>query len=171
MKESALAERIRKVALLQGSFTLRSGQHATEYFDKYRFESDPRLLDEIALAMLPLIPEETEVLAGLELGGVPIATMLSHYSGIPAAFVRKTAKSYGTMRLAEGAEIRGKSVTIVEDVITSGGQVVLSATALRECGANVRAALCVIDREEGGEATLRSAQLVMRPLFHRRDFH
>ena len=78
MSLDQLADRINTVSRLTGTFTLRSGQIATEYFDKYRFEALPDLLGEIADAMVPLIPMGTEVLAGLEMGGIPIATALRH---------------------------------------------------------------------------------------------
>jgi orotate phosphoribosyltransferase len=96
--------------------------------------------------MVPLIPLGTEVLAGLELGGVPIATALSLETGIPAAFVRKSAKHYGTCRLAEGAEVNGKRICLVEDVITTGGQVMISANELRNQVALVTSLVCVIWR-------------------------
>ena len=131
---------------LTGHFVLRSGVTSTEYFDKYLFESDPVLLRTIAEALVPLLPSGTDALAGLELGGVPIATMLSQLTGLPALFVRKEAKTYGTCRLAEGGEVDGRRLTIVEDVVTSGGQVILSAQDLRDRGAIVEHAVIVIDR-------------------------
>jgi orotate phosphoribosyltransferase len=164
-----LPARIRELCRLEGSFTLRSGRTAPEYFDKYRFESSPNLLAEIGRRMVRLIPVGIEVLAGLEMGGIAVVTVLSHYSGLPAAFVRKAAKQYGTARLCEGSDIAGKSVLIVEDVVTSGGQVVLSASELRALGANVDHALCVIDREEGGAEALLKAHIHLTPLFRRRD--
>ena len=78
---------------LHGTFTLRSGQTSTEYFDKYLFESDPALLARVAGHMAALIPPDTELLGGLELGGVPLASVLSQVTGIPALFVRKQAPS------------------------------------------------------------------------------
>jgi orotate phosphoribosyltransferase len=149
-----LAIRIHAAAHLTGQFTLRSGQAATEYFDKYRFEADPVLLDEIAQRMAPLVPDGTEVLAGLEMGGIPVVTALGRVTGLPCAFVRKEAKAYGTCRLAEGAEVAGRRVLVVEDVVTSGGQIVLSAADLRGLGAVVDGALCVIDRGQGGSEAL-----------------
>ena len=80
--------------------------------------------------------------------------MLAHVTGLPAYFVRKEAKTYGTCGLAEGGEIEALRLTVVEDVVTSGGQVVLSCGDLRERGAVVEHALCVIDREAGGPAAL-----------------
>ncbi|MDQ4090101.1 MAG: orotate phosphoribosyltransferase [Actinomycetota bacterium] len=144
-----LARRVGEACRLTGTFTLRSGQVSTTYFDKYLFEADPALLRAVAEAAAPLIPADTEVLAGLELGGVPVATALSLTTGLPVAFVRKEAKKYGTAKLAEGADIDGRRVLIVEDIVTTGGQVVLSARDLRKRGATLVAALCVIDRSAG----------------------
>ena len=165
MTRADLARDLYAVSHLTGTFTLRSGVVSNEYFDKYRFESDPALLRRIGEAMAPLVPDGTEVLAGLELGGVPIATVLSQLTGIPATFVRKEAKTYGTCQLAEGAAIDGKRLTVVEDVVTSGGQVVLSCGDLRERGAIVEQALCVIDRESGGPAALSDLGVQLHPLF------
>jgi len=162
-----LADQINAVARLTGTFTLRSGQTATEYFDKYRFEALPALLAQIAEALAPLIPQGTEVLAGLEMGGIPIATALSLHTGIPAAFVRKEAKTYGTALLAEGTDIIGKHVTVVEDVITTGGQVVLSTNDLRALGAIVTDVLCVIDRSPDHGAALAAEGLAMHALLTR----
>lgn len=140
---------------LTGEFTLRSGQVATEYFDKYCFESDPVLLRAVAEQMVPLVPEGTELLGGLELGGIPIVTILSSLTGIPAVFVRKEAKSHGTCPLAEGADVEGRQVTLVEDVLTTGGAVRDAAAALRALGARVGVVLCAIDRsgQAGGPVT------------------
>ena len=162
-----LADEVNSIARLTGTFTLRSGQIATEYFDKYRFEAQPKLLAHIAAAMAPLIPAGTEVLAGLEMGGIPIATALSLHTGLPAAFVRKQAKQYGTARLAEGCEIDGRRVTVVEDVITTGGQVVISTNDLRGLGAIVDHVLCVIDRSTDQAAALTAANLTLHALLTR----
>ena len=165
MNRDELARRIYEVSHLTGEFTLRSGATSTEYFDKYRFESDPALLRAIADALVPLVPDGTDALAGLELGGVPLATMLSQVTGIPAMFVRKEAKTYGTCQLAEGGEIDGRRLTVVEDVVTSGGQVVASCGDLRDRGATVDHALCVIDRQSGGPEALQEIGVELRPLF------
>lgn len=167
MSLDALADRINAVSRLTGTFTLRSGQTATEYFDKYRFEALPDLLGEIADALVPLVPAGTEVLAGLEMGGIPIATALSMRTGLPVAFIRKQAKAYGTARLAEGADVDGRQVTVVEDVITTGGQVVISSRDLRALGARVEHVVCVIDRSTDGGAALRADGLTMHALLTR----
>jgi orotate phosphoribosyltransferase len=160
-----LARRVHEASHLTGTFVLRSGATSNEYFDKYRFESDPRLLRELAEAMAGLLPEGADGLAGLELGGVPLATVLSQVTGLPAGFVRKQAKPYGTRRLAEGFDVAGRRLVVVEDVVTSGGAVVGSCRALRAEGAEVAVALCVIDREAGGRANLADIGVELRPLF------
>jgi len=164
VNSSDLARRVDAVCRLTGRFVLRSGRVADEYFDKYQFEGDPALLREIAQALRPLVPDGTEVLAGLELGGIPIATALALATGLPAAFVRKQAKTYGTARLAEGPPLAGRRLTVVEDVVTSGGQVVASVRQLRELEA-----LCVIDREEGGTEALAAEGIRLHALLTRTD--
>ena len=161
----ALARRIHDRAHLTGEFRLRSGAVSREYFDKYLFESDPRLLGEIAEALLGLLPADVDALAGLELGGVPLATACSLASGLPSVFVRKAPKSYGTCKLAEGAEVAGARLAVIEDVITSGGQVIESCRRLREQGAQIVAVMCVIDREAGAADSLARQDLNLRSLF------
>ncbi|MEW5916982.1 MAG: orotate phosphoribosyltransferase [Gemmatimonadota bacterium] len=169
MNRTELAATIKQIALIHGDFLLRSGARSSHYFDKYRFESAPNVLRAIAEHMAPLVPPNTEVLAGLELGGIPLVTALSLQTGIPAAFVRKKAKEYGTAQLAEGATIAGRRTLVIEDVVTSGGQVVESCGAMRELGARIDTALCVIDRESGGAAALGAIGIELRPLFTRSE--
>jgi orotate phosphoribosyltransferase len=94
-----------------------------------------------------------------------LATALSQVTGLPARFVRKKAKTYGTNRLAEGGDIEGRHLLVVEDVITTGGQVRASVAELRARGAIVDAVLCVIDREEGGAANLADDGVKLMALF------
>jgi len=160
-----LAKRIYDTAHITGDFLLRSGARSTEYFDKYLFEADPDLLKHIASAMVKLVPPGIDALAGLEMGGIPIATMLSQLTGLPVLFVRKKAKDYGTCKIAEGGQVRGRKLLIVEDVVTSGGAILDAAKALREEGAELGAVVCVIDRESGGPAKLAEAGLKLSSLF------
>jgi orotate phosphoribosyltransferase len=165
VNSSQLAAAVLEASHLSGDFVLRSGARSSEYFDKYRFESDPGLLGALTRALTPLVPPGTEALAGLELGGVPLATALSAQTGLPALFVRKQAKTYGTCRLAEGGDVEGRRLLVVEDVVTSGGQVVTSCGDLRRLGAEVSTALCVIDRQSGGAEALGRIGVELRALF------
>jgi orotate phosphoribosyltransferase len=160
-----LAKRIYDTAHITGDFTLRSGAKSTEYFDKYLFEADPDLLKHIAIALVKLVPPGVDALAGLEMGGIPIATMLSQLTGLPVLFVRKKAKEYGTCKIAEGGLVQGRKLLIVEDVVTSGGAILDAAKALRAEGADLSAAVCVIDRESGGATKLTESGLTLIPLF------
>jgi orotate phosphoribosyltransferase len=144
--DATLAADINAIARLTGQFKLRSGTMADTYFDKYRFESEPVLLARLASAMVAKIPPGTQVLAGLELGGVPLATAMALQCGLPAVFVRKVAKDYGTCQAIEGRDVRGARVAIVEDVISTGGAVVQAARMLEAAGATMTGVVCAIWR-------------------------
>ena len=167
--DTDLAADIDACCRLTGEFTLRSGQVSHEYFDKYLFEADPLLLGRVAREMIQLVPQDTELLGGLELGGIPIATMVSAITGTPALFVRKEAKKYGTCKLAEGPDYAGKRVTLIEDVITTGGAVRDATNALREGGASVEVVVCAIDRSPVGENPLADVGLEVRAVLTKAD--
>ncbi len=162
MTDPDLARDIDACCRLTGEFTLRSGQVSHEYFDKYLFEAQPELLRRVVTQMRGLLPEGTELLGGLEMGGIPIATVLSAETGLPALFVRKEAKTYGTCKLAEGPGVEGRRVTLVEDVITTGGAVRDATHKLREYGATVEHVLCAIDRSPAGDNPLADVGLDVR---------
>jgi orotate phosphoribosyltransferase len=167
--DPALARDVDARCRLTGEFTLRSGQVASEYFDKYLFETDPDLLARVAAAMVPLLPDDTDLLGGLEMGGIPIVTVLSAQSQLPALFVRKSAKTYGTCKLAEGPEVSGRRVTLVEDVITTGGAVRDATVALRAAGATVETVVCAIDRSPGADNPLADVGLEIRSVLTKAD--
>jgi orotate phosphoribosyltransferase len=169
MAHAALAKKVVQVGYLKGDFRLRSGATSSEYFDKYRFEANPTVLREVAEQLVARLPADYDFLAGLEMGGIPIATMLSQITGKPSLFIRKKAKEYGTCRFAEGGDVRGMRLLIVEDVVTSGGQIIESVRALRNEGAIVSNVICVIDREAGGRANLEREGLSLVSLFSKSD--
>lgn len=164
-----LAERVLQKSKIFGSFTLRSGKTSESYFDKYLFESDPILLADIARQMKSRIPEGTEILAGLEMGGIPVATALSLQTGLHCAFIRKEAKAYGTCKYSEGANLKDKKVLLIEDVVSSGGAIIDAANMLRNDGIEVIKVLCVIDRETGGLENLRGQGIELLSLFKQSD--
>jgi orotate phosphoribosyltransferase len=161
----SLASRIKASAKLTGTFVLRSGVVSTTYFDKYRFEADPTLLLDIATEMTGLVPRGTEVLAGLEMGGIPVVTMLSQVTGLPAAFMRKQPKTYGTCQYSEGAPLSGRPFVLIEDVVSSGGAIIDTLHMLKADGLFPIAAICVIDRESGGKEALDLVGLPLKALF------
>lgn len=156
--------------MLTGHFVLRSGRTSNTYFDKYLFESDPNLLRAVAEHLAALVPPDTEVLGGLEMGGLPVVTALGQVTGLPCAFLRKQRKAYGTCKYAEGPELAGRRLLLVEDVVSSGGALLDAAEMLRSDGIAVRRAICVIDRRSGGEDALGDAGIELSALFTMEDF-
>ena len=164
-----IAAEINRVSRLTGEFKLRSGDVSNTYFDKYLFESDPKLLRQIAAQMVDLVPDGTEILAGLEMGGIPVVTALSAQMALPASFVRKEAKAYGTSKHAEGPALTGRKICIVEDVVSSGGAILDAVAKLRADSVEVYAAVCVIDRETGAAENLLNEGIELRPLLRMVD--
>jgi orotate phosphoribosyltransferase len=160
-----LAAEIRARCLVSGDFVLRSGQRTNIYLDKYRAEADPDLLMRAARKMAADVQQGTELLAGLELGGVPLAVTLSQVTGLPTRFVRKQPKDYGTRLQVEGGEVDARRVTVVEDVVTSGGAVVDGVEALRAAGATVDSAVCLILRDESAVERLAEHEVELRSAF------
>jgi orotate phosphoribosyltransferase len=165
-----LARRLAERALLRGDFVLRSGKRSTVYLDKYRFETDPALLAPLAEALAEEAGRHdpgATLLAGPELGAVPLVTALALRDGRPFLIVRGKAKEYGTANRLEGVYAAGERVLLVEDIVTSGGAALEAVFALRESGLVVETALCVLDREEGGRETLAAVGITLHPLFQR----
>ncbi len=156
MTKAELVKHIRSVSYLTGEFKLRSGLISNFYWDKYRFESEPKLLSTIASEMVKLLPANFDGLAGLELGGIPLATAISLQTGIPCYYVRKKAKPYGTCNLIEGGVKSKSTLVVIEDVITTAGQVCTSIEQIRGEGHTVEHVIAVIDRQAGGEEKIRA---------------
>lgn len=165
MQKAELARRIKATSFLIGEFTLRSGKTSSFYWDKYRFESDPLLLEAVVDELWKRLPLSFDKLAGLEMGGIPLATLLSQKTGKPCVFVRKVAKTYGTCNLVEGGFKPGETAVVVEDVITAAGQVCASVKQMRELGLEVKQVICVIDREQGGRENLKDIGCSLASVF------
>jgi orotate phosphoribosyltransferase len=168
VEREELARALREHAYLEGDFVLRSGRRSSYYLDKYRFETQPDVLGALGAALAEAVREvepSAARLAGPELGAVALAAAASLASGLPFLIVRKEAKGYGTAQQLEGVFEEGEIVCLVEDVVTSGGAAVAAVEALREAALEVRNAVCVVDREEGGPEALASAGVQLHPLF------
>jgi len=169
-----LARAIAEVALLRGTFTLRSGRTSRYYLDKYLFSTRPELLRELGemfAERIALVTGRTppDRLAGAELGGIPLVTAASLATGIPSVFVRNAKKDYGTARQLEGRLEPGERVVFVEDVATTGGQALEAVRTLRGAGAEVLAVICVIDRQEGARENVEAEGLRFESLFTKHD--
>ena len=170
MTRAELAQAIKAAAYLEGDFVLSSGKRSKYYLDKWRFETAPRLLHEIARAMVLLLPSPMpDRIAGVELGGVPLATALSLETGIPLLIVRRQAKEYGTGRETEGVWEQGERVVLIEDIFTTASQAIAAAKKLTALGLRVERMICVVDREEGAEASIRAAGFEPAPLFRKSE--
>ncbi len=165
MTKTELAKQMREVSYLTGEFKLRSGNISNFYWDKYRFESNPALLTAIAAEMAKLLPSRCDGLAGLELGGIPLATALSLQTGIPCFYVRKEAKTYGTCNLIEGGVEAGSRLVVIEDVITTAGQVCTSIGQIRAEGYTVEHVVAAIDRQAGGAAKINALGCALASVF------
>ena len=172
MTDAELARRLREHAYLEGDFVLRSGKRSRYYLDKYRFETRPDLLgalgERLGARVREIAPGASRI-AGPELGAIALAAAASLSSGLPFLIVRKAAKEYGTERLLEGEFAAGEEVCLVEDVVTSGGAAANAIDALREAGLDCRAAVCVVDREEGGADALARKAVRLHALFRAQD--
>lgn len=171
-----LAHSIAEIALLRGSFTLRSGKTSSYYLDKYLFSTRPELLKQLAplfAARIAKVQRDTGKqvarLGGAELGGIPLVTVASLETGLPSIFVRNKKKDYGTAKQLEGVVNRGDVVVLVEDVATTGGQALEAVGVLREAGADVIAVVATIDRLEGARENVEKAGLRFEALFTKRD--
>jgi orotate phosphoribosyltransferase len=163
-----LGRRLVERAYLEGDFVLRSGRRSRYYLDKYRFETDPVLLAGLGRELAALVRRHApgaELLAGPELGAVPLAAVTSIETGLPYVIVRKAAKEYGTGNRLEGEYASGARVCVVEDVVTSGGALLSAVEALRAAELDVCAAISVVDRQEGGAEAIAAAGVAYATLF------
>lgn len=173
---SPLAKAIADVALLRGTFTLRSGKTSSYYLDKYLFSTRPELLKQLAPLFVQRISKVEQRtgkkvlrLAGAELGGIPLVTAASLEAGLPCIFVRNKKKDYGTAKQLEGVVNKGDAVVLVEDVATTGGQALEAVASLRELGADVLAIIATIDRLEGARENVEREGLIFEALFTKRE--
>jgi len=169
MTREMLAKRIAEVSLLRGEFTLRSGRKSSYYLDKYRFETVPDVLEALGRMFAERIGPHVQRIAGAELGAVPLAAAASMASGKPCLFVRNSKKDYGTAKQIEGILNEGDVVVIVEDVLTTGGQVLEVARSLADAGARIDKIAGVIDRMEGAREAIEAAGYRFEALFTTRD--
>lgn len=165
----ALARELVRASYLKGEFVLRSGKKSNRYFDKFLFETQPALLRRLGESLAMLVPKETQRLAAPELGAVLLGGAVSMETDLPLLLVRKEPKGYGTAKQIEGRFTPGERVTVIEDVVTTGGDSVRSVQVLRDAGLEVIHLVVVLDRGEGGEENIREAQIPYSPLFRISD--
>ena len=157
MDRSALIDRIKETAYLEGDFTLRSGKKSKYYLDKYLFETCPDILKALGEEFAKYVSDDVTLIAGAELGGVALAAATAMAADKNWIIVRNSKKDYGTSKMIEGKISADDVVLIVEDIATTGGQVIEAAKIIDEIGAKVKKIVCVIDRKQGAGENIAEA--------------
>jgi len=136
-----------------GKFKLTSGLESPYYIDLRLAPSYPKLFEEIADELVNAIAEnagEFDKVAGVELAGIPLSTLVAYKLRRPLVYVRKSRKEHGTGGRVEGVLKRGDKIILVDDVLTTGGTLASAVLALRDEGASVEETVVFVDRMQGG---------------------
>jgi len=157
MTKEELIKRIKETAYLEGDFVLRSGKRSKYYLDKYLFETCPDILKALGEEFAKHVTSDVTLIAGAELGGVALAAATAMETGKNWIIVRNSKKGYGTGKLVEGVLNKGDIVLLVEDIATTGGQVIEAAKVITEAGATLKKIVCVVDRKQGAEENITGA--------------
>lgn len=157
-------------AIRYGDFTLASGKKSKYYIDIKKASTDPKTLKLIARqAAIRIKQMDVNIVAGVELGGVPLATAASIETELPLLIVRKAIKDYGTKSRFVGDIEPEDRLVMLEDVTTSGGSVRNAIEVVRETGASVKYVISVVDREEGAAENLKEVDVELVPLVSASD--
>ena len=157
MNRTELIKRIKETAYLEGDFILRSGKRSKYYLDKYLFETCPDILRALGKEFAKHVTGDVTLIAGAELGGVALAAATAMQTGKKWIIVRQSRKDHGTGKLIEGVLKPGDVVLLVEDIATTGGQVLEAAKVITEAGAKIKKIVCVIDRRQGAAENITQA--------------
>ena len=157
MNREELIKRIKETAYLEGDFTLRSGKKSKYYLDKYLFETCPDILKALGAEFAKYVTDDVTLIAGAELGGVALAAATAMETGKNWIIVRNSKKGYGTDKMIEGVLKANDVVLLVEDIATTGGQVLEAAKIITDAGAKVSNIVCVIDRKQGAAENITAA--------------
>lgn len=157
MTRDELIKRIKETAYLEGDFTLRSGKKSKYYLDKYLFETCPDILKALGEEFARYVTDDVSLIAGAELGGVALAASTAMATGKNWVIIRNSKKGYGTGKMIEGVISQGDVVLLVEDIATTGGQVLEATKIITQAGASVKEIVCVIDRKQGAEQNITEA--------------
>ncbi|MFQ5976429.1 MAG: orotate phosphoribosyltransferase [Candidatus Hydrothermarchaeales archaeon] len=168
--KSKLAEYIKEQAVRTGEFVLASGKKSSFYIDLKAAYTDPKIMNMIVEGLSEAIANEKfDRIAGMETGGVPIATALSLKTGLPFIIIRKKGKGYGTDNRIEGKLSSGENVIVVEDIVTTGGSVKSGIETLREMGGKCNKVIAVVDRLEGASKNLEKVNISLETLLTLKD--
>jgi orotate phosphoribosyltransferase len=164
-----LTRRIKETSYLEGDFVLRSGKKSKYYLDKYLFEACPDILKALGEEFAKHITDDVTLIAGAELGGVALAAATAMAADKNWIIIRNSKKGYGTGKMVEGVLKAEDVVLLVEDIATTGGQVVEAAKIITEAGAKVKKIVCVIDRKQGAEENITEAGFAFDSILTKND--
>jgi len=164
-----LIKRVKETAYLEGDFILRSGKRSKYYLDKYLFETCPDILKALGKEFAKHATDDVTLIAGAELGGIALAASTAMESGKKWVIIRNSKKDYGTGKLIEGKLNKGDVVLLVEDIATTGGQVLEAAKVITEAGATVKKIVAVIDRKQGAGENITAAGYKFESLLTKDD--
>ena len=168
---NVLLERLAREAYRFGHFTLASGRSSDHYVNCKPVALSGSGLALLSPAILALVEADAVAVGGLTLGADPLVSgvaMVAAQQGraLDALIVRKQAKGHGTGAWLEGPlPEQGARVTVLEDVVTTGGSSIKAVQQLREAGYTVKRVVTIVDREEGGSAAMAAADLELVSLF------
>ncbi len=157
---------IRENAVKRGDFTLTSGKKSQYYADIKDACTKSEIMREIIKEIKKI--QTPEVVGGVELGAVPIVVALAYDLKIPYLIIRKES-NHGMKKLLVGHAEDKPVVTLIEDVVTTGGSLLKAVKLLRENHCTVKEAITVIDREEGGKELLRENGVELKSLLKIKD--
>jgi orotate phosphoribosyltransferase len=170
MQNKELVDQLKSCGAIQyGHFVLTSGAVSDYYVDIKKASTNPTVLHTISSYMEPIAKENYDIIAGMELGAVPLIVALSLQTKIPFVIVRKQKREHGTGKQIEGVSVAYKKVLIVEDVTTSGGSVVNTIQVLKDNNAIVDTVITVVDRESGAREKIENLNLRFLPLVTVKD--
>jgi orotate phosphoribosyltransferase len=169
MTKQELAKKVKEAAYLEGDFVLRSGKRSKYYLDKYLFETKPDILKALGDEFAKYITPDVTLIAGAELGGVALAAATAMAANKNWIIVRNSKKDYGTSKMVEGVLKSGDVVLLVEDIATTGGQVLEAAKVITKAGAKVKQIVAVIDRKQGAGENITGAGYAFESILTKED--
>jgi orotate phosphoribosyltransferase len=169
MTKQELAKKVKEASYLEGDFVLRSGKRSKYYLDKYLFETKPEILKALGEEFAKHVGSDVTLIAGAELGGVALAAATAMAANKNWIIVRNSKKDYGTSKMVEGILKAGDVVLLVEDIATTGGQVLEAAKVITEAGAKVKKIVAVIDRKQGASENITAAGYAFESILTKDD--
>ena len=172
-----LLELLKKDAYKKGDYTLSSGRKSEHYVNCKPVTLSSRGLTLSSIILLEAVEKDAVAVAGLTLGADPLVSGVAVVCGldnikVDALIVRKEAKGHGTQAYIEGPlPEKGATITVLEDVITTGGSAIQAVKRLREAGYEVKRVVSIVDRQENGEAhtAMKLAGLELISLYKLKD--